>query len=263
MARSTRSSSFLQLERKVVDVGEGCLKVAYEYTEHGSKNRSGGIKQLRMQNKVVRQYEDPLAGDRCHVHILDLYLLKVPKEAKERGAFYLRALANAPQDPTLPWFSQQPIGRNKLNTMMKTMSTQTGLPVLHTNHSLRSYGATKLFQDKVPEKLIQERTGHRSIDALRKYERISEEQKVATSLALNSSKNITPQLPAAPLSLINPTPQASSSFLTTNSANFPNQQPQPNYSGCTFNGCSFTVNIIQRVDPCLHGVDPNELFADF
>jgi integrase len=35
-----------------------------------------------------------------------------------------------------------------------------------TNHSLRATGATRLFEANVPEKLIQERTGHRSIDAL-------------------------------------------------------------------------------------------------
>ena len=48
-------------------------KVYYEYTEHGSKNRSGGLKQLRIENKVVRQYESENGGDRCHVRILDKY----------------------------------------------------------------------------------------------------------------------------------------------------------------------------------------------
>ena len=35
------------------------------------------------------------------------------------------------------------------------------------NHSLRAYGETTLFQSGVSEKLIQQRTGHRLIDALR------------------------------------------------------------------------------------------------
>jgi hypothetical protein len=83
---------FSQLKRKVVDVN-GCSKVCYEYTEHGSKNRSGGIKQLRIPNKVVVQYEDPQAGERCHVEILDKYFLKVPKEAIEADTFYIRPQA--------------------------------------------------------------------------------------------------------------------------------------------------------------------------
>ena len=42
-----------------------------------------------------------------------------------------------------------------------------------------------MFQRGVPEKLIKERTGHRSLEALRKYEHASEEQvaKVSHTLA--------------------------------------------------------------------------------
>ena len=40
----------------------------------------------------------------------------------------------------------------------------------YTNHSLRAYGTSTLFQASVPEKLIQQRTGHRSLEALRQYE---------------------------------------------------------------------------------------------
>ena len=39
-----------------------------------------------------------------------------------------------------------------------------------TNHSLRATAATEMFRRGVPEKLIQERTGHRSLEALRSYE---------------------------------------------------------------------------------------------
>ena len=38
-----------------------------------------------------------------------------------------------------------------------------------TNHSLGATGATRLFEANVPEKLIKERNGHRSADALRLY----------------------------------------------------------------------------------------------
>ena len=160
-----RDLKFSQIKRKTVNVN-GCIKVCYEYTEHGSKNRSGGIKQLRLENKVVVQYEDVHAGNRCHVEILDKYFMKVPKEAKEANAFYLAPLQRTPCDPTKPWFSKQPMGRNKLAGMMKTMSLQAGLPRIYTNHSLRAFGATKMFQQGVSEKIIQERTGHRSCEAL-------------------------------------------------------------------------------------------------
>ena len=38
------------------------------------------------------------------------------------------------------------------------------------------YAATEMFRSGAPEKLIQERTGHRSLEALRCYERIDEAQ---------------------------------------------------------------------------------------
>ena len=65
---------------------------------------------------------------------------------------------------------------NKLNSLLKEMCAEAGLPTDFTNHSLRAYGATTLFQAKVPEKLIQMRTGHKSLEALRSYKRTSETQ---------------------------------------------------------------------------------------
>ena len=58
-----------------------------------------------------------------------------------------------------------------------------------TNHSLQATGATRLFEANVPEKLIKERTGHNSLDALRLYERTSsEQQKSVSNLMCSSSK---------------------------------------------------------------------------
>ena len=71
------------------------------------------------------------------------------------------------------------------------IACQKGLPwralnrlQLSVNHSLRATAATVLFKANVPEKVIQERTGHRSLDALRKYERSTERQHDAASKIL-------------------------------------------------------------------------------
>lgn len=52
----------------------------------------------------------------------------------------------------------------------------TGISGGNTNHRLKAYGATILFQAQVPETLIQQRTGNRSLKALRQYEQISATQ---------------------------------------------------------------------------------------
>jgi hypothetical protein len=55
-----------------------------------------------------------------------------------------------------------------------------------TNHSLRASGTTELFRSGVPEHVIKERTGHRSLDALRQYERTSTDQHAAVSKILTN-----------------------------------------------------------------------------
>ena len=47
----------------------------YEYTENVSKNRSGGLAQLRVCHKGVPIYANPAAGQRCHVRLLDKYIM--------------------------------------------------------------------------------------------------------------------------------------------------------------------------------------------
>ena len=54
---------FSQLRRDVVLV-DGVQKSCYIYTEHGSKNRSGGLGQLHLPIKVVHHFEVPEAGEK-------------------------------------------------------------------------------------------------------------------------------------------------------------------------------------------------------
>ena len=57
-------------------------------------------------------------------------------------------------------------GQNFLAIVVKT--EKAGIQG-KTNHSLRATGATRLFAANVPDKLIQECTGHRSTTTLRMY----------------------------------------------------------------------------------------------
>ena len=159
----------------------------YIYTENGSKNRNGGFYQLEVPNKTVSIYKNDSVGERCLVKLLDLYLSKLPKAAFEKGIFYCRSLVKFTEKG--PWYSQQPRGFNVLNEMVKTMCTEANIEGRFTNHSLRATGATELFQKEVPEKIIQEVTGHRSVKALRQYERVSNAQKEAACNILTGSES--------------------------------------------------------------------------
>ena len=70
----------------------------------------------------------------------------------------------------------------------KTCVKEAGISGQKTNHSFRATSASQLFQANVPE-IIQERTGYRSTDALRLYERTTEQHKGVTQV-LSSNLDI-------------------------------------------------------------------------
>ena len=184
--------------------------------EHGSKNRNGGFFLLHVDNKEVSIFTNPTASQRCLVSLLGKYFSKIPEKAKKADTFYCRPLDKFRDDG--PWYSVQPRGKHALSEMVKRMCNEAGLDGNFTNHSLRASGATQLFQNDIPEKVIQEVTGHRSTKALRQYERVAIQQKQVASNILtsgSSSKELYPQpkgnIPGPP-SLGFPMPVLSSVF---------------------------------------------------
>ena len=93
----------------------------------------------------------------------------------------MRPLLSVPAKADLPWFTSTQVGQNELNKMVQRMCQEAGVAGKKTNHSLRATGASQLFQANVPEKIIQQRTGHRSLEALRQYERTTSEQHQAVT----------------------------------------------------------------------------------
>ena len=210
------------------------------------------------------------------------YLSYVPKQAKEKDVFYLTPLPQKPVDPTKPWYTLTPVGKNKLNGMLKDMCAEAGLAKDFNNHSLRAYGATILFQAKVPEKLIQMRTGHKSLEALRSYERTSESQLMDVSHVVCNMKN-TPDVTCSeiiPYRNTSPNDQLSSAGLVEtksssnavlplfNTAN--NNIPNIVITGCNFTNCN--VSLCRKfdkastdkasIDELLKGLTPEQLFDD-
>ena len=161
----------------------------YVYTEIVSKTNSGTFQQLSVPNKVVPVYSCPEAGERCAVYLLDLYLSKLSQEAFTNDIFYLRPLEKTPSDPNVPWYSAVPVGKNTLEKKLSCICEQAGIEGTITNHSLRATSATHMYISGVPEKVIQERIGHRSLEALRVYERSNSQQHEAASSVLMSGSN--------------------------------------------------------------------------
>ena len=157
----------------------------YVYHENVSKTNSGSFRKLHVKGKIVPIYACPEAGERCPVNILDTYLSRLPSKAHESDLFYLRPLSEAPTDASAPWYAAVPVGKDTLQNKLSNMCKQAGISGKKTNHSLRAASAIQMYDSGVPEKLIQERTGHQSLEALRMYERTNAEQHQAVSAVLS------------------------------------------------------------------------------
>ena len=112
---------------------------------------------------------------KCIVKILGCYKRRVPQEPK---AFYLCPLDKISVDPDKPWFINMPVGINTLNNVVSKVSKSLDVTLPNSiNHQLHdATGASCMFQKGVPEKIIAERTGHRSLSGLCAYEKATEEQ---------------------------------------------------------------------------------------
>lgn len=129
------------------------------------KNRSGGIDQLQMENKSVRCVAVPENRPICLVYLLDKYLSKLPRFAYNSDILYCRAKPNCPANESAAWYERSAVGKNKLSLFVSEMCSEAGIP-RRSNHSLRSTGASVMFQSHVPEKIIQKTIGHRSLKGM-------------------------------------------------------------------------------------------------
>ena len=144
----------------------------------GLKTNKGGLKHRKVFPKVVNVY--PIAdSSRCPVRILYCYFCKLPIN-RTCSALYLHPRSNFNGDK---WYTYQPVGVNKLQSVVKTVCKNAGLKGFYANHSLRSTAATRMYQNDCPEQIIQEVTGHRSL-AVRSYKCTSELQKQQASASI-------------------------------------------------------------------------------
>ena len=98
----------------------------YSYVKAGSKNRTGGLKQLNVENKVVAVYASPADGERCLVSLLDFYPKRLPPIAFEKDILYWQPKNQVPDDPGASWYNYQPVGKHKLNGMVAAMFEEAG-----------------------------------------------------------------------------------------------------------------------------------------
>ena len=91
---------------------------------------------------------------------------------KPDAPFYLKPLPFTP--PASDY--EDPLPKTKLQTMVKDMFKDSRIEGYFTNHNIRASGTAALFDASIPEAVIQKRTGHKSVSAVRQYERVTTTQ---------------------------------------------------------------------------------------
>jgi hypothetical protein len=122
-------------------------------------------------------------------------------------------------------FGEQAVGVNKLSSIMKTMCSKAGIEGYYTNHSGKRTCATTLYQAGVPEQEIMNRTGHRSVESVRKYKRASNDM-------LKDISN-----------MLEPGASTSKKLKCEENSNCDSMKTSSSGGGnCTFKGCVFNFN---------------------
>ena len=139
-----------------------------------------------------RMYARP-DSERCPVMLYKRYADKRPElMCQNDSPFYLATITNKSM-PTENerWFLSQPIGVNKLNGLLKTMALRAHLPDLSymriTNTSVRKHLCQKLLDSNIPDTHAIHITGHKNLQSLNNYRKLSNKQKQHVSTLLSSS----------------------------------------------------------------------------
>ena len=172
--------------RKLPQLKRMCNPDHYLCTENVSKNINGSFKQLHIKSKIVPVFACPAAGERCPFHILDTYISKLPPQAFERDLFYIRPIETVPTKPTSPWYSAIPVGKNTQWESKEMVHTCWYWGQKKQTIALEQQVLHRCMTEESLKKVIQERTGHRSIEALRCCERTSMRQHCPVSALLST-----------------------------------------------------------------------------
>jgi integrase len=108
-------------------------------------------------------------SDYCPVNSFNLYVAKRPEELRSDpdSRFYLRPLPTPTENDV--WYSRQPLGKNKLGIIMKTMALTAELYGRKVNHSTRKTFFTTLLQSDRPITEVAHLGGWKSVSTLTHY----------------------------------------------------------------------------------------------
>lgn len=160
------------------DVTLNADQTGHEYlsfNERQTKTRQGDNGEVRkIQPKLWANKENP---DRCPIAVYKAYSMKRPESYCDASdPFYVATSTVFKGRQGETWFKKQPIGQNKLNSLMKKMATTLPSDSTRlTNHSARKHLVQNLVNNNVPPTDIIQISGHKNIQSVLNYSHMSNE----------------------------------------------------------------------------------------
>lgn len=99
--------------------------------------------------------------------------------------FYLQVNRSKTQKSPGIWFKDQPMGKNTIGDIAKTMSNAANLVGKKTNHGGRRTALTKLVHSKIAPEYITQLSGHKNVASLNHYSTLSIDQQKEMSNILS------------------------------------------------------------------------------
>ena len=101
------------------------------YTESGSKNHSGGLKEKKLENKSVKLFVNEENESKCAIRMYKKYMALIPSNAPN-DIFYLHTACA--QGYLKVWYQARPVCHNSLAKIVKkTVLKSEKLVILLTN----------------------------------------------------------------------------------------------------------------------------------
>jgi len=174
---------------------DSTMKLDYlEYNERQTKTRTGDdVRNIR--ESKPRAYEMPQNRSRCPVELYKAYREKRPNDyCKPNDPFYLAVVTNKSHPrPDEQWFLRGPVGKHKMNNLMKKMADSANLPERETkritNTSVRKQLCQKLMDNDIPDEQAIHITGHKNTTSLNRYRTLNDKKRKQMSEILSNTDN--------------------------------------------------------------------------
>ena len=218
-------------------------------TERQTKTRPGD-NPSNVRKVKPKMYEQPsLPPERNPVFVYKFYKAKRPNETLVEDAPFYLAVNHVSSEqlafPDTKWFKPQPMGVNKLNSLMKECAAAAGIGENKriTNHSGRKTLTQTLLNHDVPPTQIIQVTGHKNLQSVNNYGAMGERQQENVSSILSATSTTSAAQPLVPRQVGEFSTASSSTATCMNTTSGTPNQLSSLFLGNHITGGTFNVHV--------------------